>query len=156
MRLVPTALCAVLIAAAPGFASDDAVEAREIELRAAMSAFAQTLTPDGAGPEAYAAFLAPDYSRWAIGGDVIARAELVAAVEDWHGAGNRVSSRESDILELTITGDYAFVRSYFVETFENADGPTGAFRGFVAATWRAAPEGWRLVRSDQIQAPEEE
>lgn len=156
MRVTGLIACATLLIAAPVAATDETAQHSEAELRATMAAYAQTLTPDGAGPEAYASYLADDYSRWAIGGDILTRAELVSAVEDWHAAGNRVTRRESDILELSIVGDYAFVRSHFVETFENGDGPTGEFRGFVAATWRAAPGGWRLVRSDQIAAPEAE
>ena len=124
----------------------------EADLRAAMAAYTGALASGGGGVEAYAGLMSDDYSRWRIGGGLQTKDELIATIVPWYAQGNRVGESDFQIVSFDMEGDHAFVRENVVQTYVDPDGNVTTFTGHIATVWRATPEGWRLIRSDQIAA----
>jgi ketosteroid isomerase-like protein len=135
--------------AVPSAAQDD-WSPQQRQVLAAIGQLSAATAPDGGGPDAYAAVLADDFSRWTLGGDVVRRkTEWVESVRGWFNDGWRVADRKTEHVEIVIRGDLAFTRRIVTESFVGPDGerpdPGSAA---LAEVWVREGGEWLLLRVD--------
>lgn len=131
-------------------------ETENAGLERRVRAFSQSLTVGGGGPDVYASFLHPSFTRWSHGqGDIERREAFLASVREWWDYGMRVSAGESRIAGIDIDNDLAIVRVERSERFVDAKGAdAGRFHGFVTQIWSRAGGRWMLIGLDVSRAPE--
>lgn len=118
------------------------------EILDAIARLSASTAPGGDGPDAYGAVLTDDFTRWTIGSqEMSTRDEWVDGVREWFVDGWRVADRESEILEITIEGPFAFSSRIVTETYVGPDGdrPPPASAA-LAEVWKRDDAGWRLHR----------
>lgn len=121
----------------------------EREVVDAIDALSATTNPDGGGAEAYAALLADDYSRWAMGATELSDKESwVDGVAEWLEAGWQVVERNALNLEISVVDDVASVRRIVKETYLGPDGETSSSRTALSEIWVRREGEWRQWRVD--------
>lgn len=140
------AAAAVVLAAAPAAAQQNwTTEQREV--LAAMDWLSAATAPDGLGPDAYAAALAPDFSRWTVGSTVMSgKYDWVRGVREWFDDGWRVAQRSTRHLEITVIGDLALTRRIVEETYRGPDGEESRSTAALAEVWTRRDGPWLLLR----------
>lgn len=115
----------------------------------AIERLSATTAPGGGGADAYGAILAEDFSRWTIGSKVINRkAAWVDGLREWLDAGWRVSDRETQTLEIHVSGEIAYARRVVKETYTGPDGNSSVSSAALAEVWVRSKSGWLLTRVD--------
>ncbi|HNR76165.1 MAG TPA: DUF4440 domain-containing protein [Parvularculaceae bacterium] len=136
-------------------AADAEWNADEKAVIAQMTALSQSTREGGGGADAYAAMLAPGFTRWTVGGNVInGRDAWIEGVADWLNEGGLVLGGTNDVLEITIEDDFAATRRIVVERMKNPDGSVATYRTGVAEIWRRDENGaWLLWRASVKPEP---
>jgi hypothetical protein len=144
-RLLAAAAGCILLLAEPARAASEITEPR---LRAVMDELAAATLQGGAGWQAYARRLHPDYSRWAMGEAYEDREAFVRNLRAWWEHGMRVTSRDIEIVGFDLAGDIAIVRFLTRETFAGPDGAAGGFSGHVTNVWVREDGDWWLLAAE--------
>lgn len=140
-----------LIHPCPDSPAQDSWTPEQLEVLQSMERLSAATAPDGAGPDEYAAVLAEDFSRWTMGSSVInGKKDWVDGMRDWFDDGWRVSDRNQDVLGISISGGFAFVRRIVAETYRGPDGDTNSSRAGLSETWIRGKEGWLLSRVNAV------
>lgn len=135
----------VLAAVPAGAQQTWTIEQREV--LAAMDWLSGATAPDGLGPDAYAAGLADDFSRWTVGSTVMnGKYDWVRGVREWYDDGWRVTDRSTRHLEITIVGDVALTRRIVEETHRSPDGEESRSTAALAEVWTRRDGPWLLLR----------
>lgn len=140
-----------MLVVAGGAAGQQAWTPAQGEVLAAIEAFSATTAPGGAGADAYAAYLADDFSRWTLGSSVVSdKASWVDGVRDWFTDGWRVADREVETVEVEVEvrGDLALTRRVVREVYRGPDGARSSSRAALAEIWRRQDGRWLLWRAD--------
>lgn len=138
------------IAIVPGAVSAQQWNHNQQAVATAIEELSASTVPGGDGPEGYASMLADDFTRWTLGGDRMSdRDSWVRGIEEWWEDGWRVVEREGEIVDITMTGDMAFVRRTAYERFAGPTGEPGDLTGAaLAEVWVRRDGVWRLWRVD--------
>lgn len=137
MKRFALALVGLCLLQAPARAETaDQRAVRELEAGVAL-----VLTRQGF--DAYAALFHPDYSNWTGRGAPINRAEFLAGVKQWHGAGNHAVAVALQPISFEVFGDVALSRYRLREDFKDGSSFVGRF---TSLTKRAAGR-WLLFRT---------
>ena len=137
--------------AAPVRATESSRPDLPADLAAAMRALSAATEPGGEGSSAYAQRLARDFSRWTLGAQAANdRQAWVRGVADWFDAGWRVSERRSQLIDVDLEGEFAFVRRIVDETYRGPANEVSASRAALAETWVRQDGSWKLLRVDAL------
>lgn len=113
-----------------------------------MKALSSSMYKGGKGGNAYAAILAPDYTRWTSGSDLINdRANWLKGINDWFDSGWRIADSQNNILEIKIQGNLAFVRRVATETYSGPKGESQVFQSGVVEVWTKKNNTWLLLQA---------
>ncbi len=141
-------LCWVVLTPSPA-SSEESWSKEQRQVLAAIQRLSASTAPGGAGPDAYAAVLADDFSRWTVGSDVINDKETwVEGVREWFNDGWRVSDRKTRNLEIQVSGGQAFIRRIVTETYLGPDKETSSSSAALAEVWVRRADDWLLLRAD--------
>lgn len=130
--------------AGPAVPRLDGPSAREAVLEA-MAALSASMREDGGGPDAYAALLTEDFTRWNVRADrILTRDELLDGIRSWWEGGGRVTASDVQLHEIVFAGEAATTRLVARETY--ADGSKSA--AAVGQLWVRVGDRWRLRRAN--------
>lgn len=136
----------ILCVGLKGFGQEP-LSAAQKEIVKAMEKFSETTAPGGAGAEGYAAFLTEDFSRWTIGSKVTNdKDKWVEGVRAWFDDGWRVSSRETQNLEILVVDNFAFTRRIVTETYLGPEGDSSVSKAALVEIWTFRNKSWLLYR----------
>jgi len=142
-------LCLIILSQPSAALSEESWSKEQRQVLAAMQRLSASTAPGGAGPDAYAAVLADDFSRWTVGSDVINdKKTWVEGIREWFDDGWRVSDRKIRNLEIQVRNDQAFVRRIVTETYLGPDKATSSSSAALAEVWVRRADGWLLLRAD--------
>lgn len=129
--------------------AEDSWSLEQQEVLAAIDQLSAATAPGGGGADAYGLMLAEEYSRWTIGSDRLnQKPEWLEGMREWFDIGWRVTDRESQILEVRITGDFAFTRRIVKETYSGPNDEVSDSSAAIAEVWIRGTTGWLLSRVD--------
>ena len=118
----------------------------QLQVLEAIDTLSATTAPDGAGPDAYAAVLDDDFSRWTIGSEVINQKQAwVDGLREWFDDGWRVSNRQTRNLEILVRDDLAYTRRIVQETYSGPENEQSVSSAALAEVWVRRNEGWLLL-----------
>jgi len=131
--------------------AQDSWTAEQQEVLASMELLSAATAPDGAGADDYAAILAEGFSRWTTGrGKIKDKQVWVDGVRGWFEDGWRVVDRNQEVLEVSVSGEYAFSRRIVEETYQGPDGESSVSKAGVAETWVRGAGPWLLLRVNVV------
>ena len=149
MFAAPVLLCLIILSPQSAAASEESWTKEQRQVLAAIQRLSASTAPGGAGPDAYAAVLADDFSRWTVGSDVINDKQTwVEGVREWFDDGWRVSDRKTRNLEIQVSDDQAFIRRIVTETYLGPDKETSSSSAALAEVWVRRADDWLLLRAD--------
>lgn len=147
MNRILLALALVLTIAGDAMAENWSAEQQAII--DAIGRLGAATRPDGGGPDAYAAVLAPGYTRWTLGRDSVEdRERFIESMRGWWTEGWRVVSSKADYIEIAIHGDFATVRRIVTESYRGPQGEETASRTALSEVWVRSGDGWLALRVD--------
>lgn len=119
----------------------------ETEVLNTMQNLSATTESNGLGPDAYATFLADDFSRWTIGSDVINnKSTWIKGIREWYDEGWRVSDRKQHIIEIVVLNESALCRRIVQETYQGPQGETSTSKAALAEIWVVRNNQWKLLQ----------
>ena len=129
-------------------ASGQDFSSEEQAIVAQMSALSASMQENGSGGGGYALILAPEYTRWTTGSETISDRETwLQGIHDWFNGGWRVADSKNNILEITVQGEFAFVRRIATETYAGPNGEDQIFRSGVVEVWTKKNDKWLLLQA---------
>ncbi len=112
----------------------------------AMEQLSAATAPGGAGADAYGAVLAEEFSRWTIGSnETSGKADWVEGVREWFDDGWRVSDRKTQILEIRMRDETAYIRRIVTESYTGPENEQSVSTAALAEVWVRGNEGWLLL-----------
>ena len=124
------------------------------EIVEAIGRLSAATAPGGGGPDAYAAMLADDFSRWTLGADSLDdKASWIEGVRGWYGDGWRVADRQVAYREIEVRDELAFTRRVVTETYVGPDGERSTSTAALAEVWVRRAGEWKLLRVDVRPVP---
>ena len=150
MRNISAVLfCLILLAQPAALSSEESWTEEQRQVLAAIERLSASTAPGGAGPDAYAAVLADDFSRWTVGSELInGKQTWVEGLREWFDDGWRVSDRKVRNIEIRVEKDLAFVRRIVTETYLGPEQETSVSSAALAEVWVRREKGWLLYRAD--------
>ena len=113
----------------------------------AMERLSAATAPGGSGAESYSSVLSDHFSRWTTGSTTINSKQVwVEGVKEWFDDGWRVTDRDQTVLDILVSGEFAFTRRIVEETYLGPDGDTTVSRAGLAETWIRVDGTWLLFR----------
>jgi hypothetical protein len=129
-------------------ASGQDFSSEEQAIVAQMSALSASMQENGSGGSGYALILAPEYTRWTTGSETISDRETwLRGIHDWFNGGWRVADSKNNILEITVHGEFAFVRRIATETYAGPNGEDQIFQSGVVEVWVKKDDQWLLLQA---------
>ncbi|WP_394693600.1 hypothetical protein [Hyphobacterium sp.] len=122
----------------------------------AIARLSESSETDGGGPDVYAGSLCPGFTRWTPGSDETSdKNSWLDGVRGWWDEGWRVSERETEWIQVTLSGKHAFVRRNVAETYTGPDGEESSSRSALVETWSLQSGGWCLLHANGLALPAE-
>lgn len=145
MKQILLALVLVLASAGDIMAGDWSADQQAII--DAIGRLGAATRPDGGGPDAYAAALAPGYTRWTLGRDSVEdRERFIESMREWWTDGWRVVSSQTDYIEIAVHGDFATARRIVTESYRGPQGEETGSRTALSEVWVRGDDGWLALR----------
>ena len=150
LRSIDESVCCLLIvlaiAASVVGQEGPATTSESNELLEVARSLSSTTLAGGEGPDAYAEYLHPEFSRWSAGREVVDHPASIKMIREWWDAGNRQASSEEDTISVQIVGNTGVIRKRMTEKYVDGEGKdTGSFSGFVTQTWVREAGRWKLL-----------
>ena len=112
----------------------------------AMEQLSAATAPGGAGADAYGAVLAEEFSRWTIGSNKTSgKTDWVEGVREWFDDGWRVSDRKTQILEIRMRDDTAYIRRIVTESYTGPENEQSVSTAALAEVWVRGNDDWLLL-----------
>jgi len=129
-------------------ASNQEFRSEEQAIVSQMTALSASMKKNGSGGNGYALILAPEYARWTIGSETINDRETwLQGIHDWFNGGWRIADSKNNILEITVHGEFAFVRRIATETYAGPNGEDQIFQSGVVEVWTKKNDQWLLLQA---------
>ena len=138
----------LLLAITTTHANNQNFDSEQKAIISQMNSLSSSMYKDGNGGKAYATILAPTYTRWTSGSDLINdRVNWLKGINDWFNSGWRIANSQNNILEIEIHGDFAFVRRVATETYVGPKGENQIFQSGVVEVWTKKNSVWLLLQA---------
>ena len=129
-------------------ASNQEFSSEEQAIVSQMTALSASMQKNGSGGDGYALILAPKYTRWTIGSETINDRETwLQGIHDWFNGSWRIADSKNNILEITVHGEFAFVRRIATETYAGPNGEDQIFQSGVVEVWIKKNDQWLLIQA---------